>query len=130
MAADVGRNLTFTKDASVFAAGLRTKSFTINSTPVDITSDDDEGFRTLLEEPGEKQIDVSLEGILKDDALVASIVNGSTYISECVMTLPSGATITGDFRFNNLELGAPYNEALTFTATVQSSGEFTYAAAE
>jgi TP901-1 family phage major tail protein len=127
MAANVGRNLLFKKDNAVFAAGIRTKSFTINNNPVDITSDDDSGFRTLLAESGEKQIDISLEGVTKDDVLLAQAVDGSALIDECEVVLPSGATITGDFRFNSLELGAPYNDAVTFTATVQSSGSFAYA---
>lgn len=130
MTADVGRNLLFKKGELVFAAGLRTKTFTINNNPVDVTSDDDSGYRQLLEESGEKQIDISLEGVTKDDTLIeAATGTGQTLINECTIELPSGATITGDFRFNNLELGATYNDAITFTATVQSTGEFTYSPA-
>jgi TP901-1 family phage major tail protein len=127
MTANVGRNLLFKKDGAVFATGLRTKSITINNNPVDITSDDDSGFRTLLAESGEKQLDLSLEGITKDDALIAAAVEGTALIDDCEIILPSGATISGSFRFNSLELGAPYNEAVTFTATVQSTGAFAYA---
>lgn len=128
MAAAVGRTLTLTYGGAVIA-GARTKTITINGTPVDITSDDDSGYRTLLEASGEKQIDMSIEGLAKDDVLVEALANNGTLIAEAVLTLPSGATITGDFRLNSVELGAPYNEAITFTAELQSTGSWTYTAA-
>lgn len=123
MAAAVGRTLTLTYGGAVIA-GARTKTITINGTPVDITSDDDSGYRTLLEASGEKQIDISIEGLAKDDVLVEALANNGTLIAEAVLTLPSGATITGDFRLNSLEMGAPYNEAITFTAELQSTGSW------
>lgn len=123
MAAAVGRTLTLTYGGAVIA-GARTKTITINGTPVDITSDDDSGYRTLLEASGEKQIDMSVEGLAKDDVLVEALANNGTLIAEAVLTLPSGATITGDFRLNSVELGAPYNDAVTFTAELQSTGSW------
>lgn len=123
MAAAVGRTLTLTYGGAVIA-GARTKTITINGTPVDITSDDDSGYRTLLEASGEKQIDMSIEGLAKDDVLVEALANNGTLIAEAVLTLPSGATITGDFRLNSVELGAPYNDAVTFTAELQSTGSW------
>lgn len=123
MAAAVGRTLTLTYGGAVIA-GARTKTITINGTPVDITSDDDSGYRTLLEASGEKQIDMSVEGLAKDDVLVEALANNGTLIAEVVLTLPSGATITGDFRLNSVELGAPYNDAVTFTAELQSTGSW------
>lgn len=126
MAAAVGRTLTLTYGGAAIA-GARTKTITINGTPVDITSDDDSGYRTLLEASGEKQIDMSIEGLAKDDVLVEALANNGTLIAEAVLTLPSGATITGDFRLNSVELGAPYNDAVTFTAELQSTGSWAMA---
>lgn len=128
MAAAVGRLMTIARDGVVIA-GVRTKTFTIANEPIDITSDDDEGYRTLLEEAAQTQIDTSVEGLLKDDSLIAVAANGGTLIEECTLTLPSGATIVGDFRLNNVEIGGEYNNAVTFTAELQSSGEWTYTAA-
>ena len=34
--------------------------------------------------------------------------------------------MAGDFFLNSLEETGPYNEAVTFTASLQSSGVFTY----
>lgn len=128
MSFNVGRKLVVKRGGTKVAA-MRTKTVTVNNEAVDITSDDDSGYRKLLEEPGQKQIDMSVEGLMSDDALIDKAVNGTALVEEYTIELPSGATIVGDFRFNNLELGAEYNAAITFTAEVQSSGEYTFTAA-
>lgn len=128
MAFNVGRKLTI-KRAGTTIASVRTKTVTINNEAVDISTDDDSGYRTLLEDPGQKQIDMSVEGLTSDDVLIDKAANGTSLIEEYTITLPSGATIVGDFRFNNLELGAEYNAAITFTAEIQSSGSYTFTAA-
>jgi len=128
MASNVGRKLIIKRDGTTIA-GVRTKSVTINNEAIDVTTDDDSGYRTLLEEPGQKQIDLSVEGLTKDDALLQSAAEGTTLIDAYTIEFPSGATITGDFRFNNLEMGAEYNAAITFTAEIQSTGSYSYTAA-
>ena len=120
-----GRQLTIKRDSTV-VAGVRTKSMTINNTPIDITTDDDSGFRTLLELPGEKQIDASVEGLLKDETLIADAATGTSLIENATITLPSGGVITGSFRLNSMEIGGEYLDSVTFTAELQSSGAFVY----
>lgn len=129
MSALVGRKVTFTPtNGGAAVIGLRTKSININNEPIDITSDDDNGFRTLLnEDPAERSIDFSAEGILKDDALIElASAGGSMLISEYEMDIPGIGKFTGDFYFGSIEIGAEYNEAVTFSAEIQSSGEFTF----
>lgn len=128
MAANVGRELVI-KRAGLTIAGVRTKSMTINNEAIDVTTDDDTGFRTLLEEPGQKQIDLSVEGLVKNDDQLAKAANGTSLIDTYTITFPSGAEISGDFRFNNLEYGAEYNDAISFTSEIQSTGSYTYTAA-
>jgi TP901-1 family phage major tail protein len=128
MASEIGRKLVVKRDGTT-VAGVRTKSVTINNEAVDITTDDDTGYRTLLEESGQKQIDMSVEGLTKDDTLIEKATSGTSLIENYTIELPSGATITGSFRFNNLEVGAEYNEAITFTSEFQSTGSFTFNAA-
>ena len=129
MGAFVGRKVTFSPtDAGAPVTGMRTKSITINNEPIDITTDDDSGFRTLLaDDPAQRSISMSVEGITKDDELIKlATAGGSNLISEYTMTFPGLGSITGDFFIGTIELGAPYNEAVTFTATIESSGEFVY----
>lgn len=125
MASQIGRKLIVKKDGTAIA-GVRTKSLTINNEAVDVTTDDDDGFRTLLSESGQKQVDMSVEGLTKDDALLKLAAEGSALVEAFTIEFPSGAEITGDFRINNLEIGAEYNDAITFTAEIHSTGEYTY----
>ena len=128
----VGRALTLEYPTGTVIAGVRTRSFTVDSAPIDITTDDDTGLRTLLEEAGQQQLDISVEGLLKDDTLLTKIINGSTFIQEMTIKLPfspGNGTIVGDFRLNNFEVSGEYQGAITFSATLQSSGTFTYTAA-
>ena len=129
MSAFVGRKVTFSPTAAgAPVTGMRTKTITINNEPIDITSDDDLGFRTLLaDDPGQRSISMSVEGVTKDDELIKlATAGGSNLISEYALTFPGLGTITGDFFIGTIELGAPYNEAVTFSATIESSGAFVY----
>lgn len=128
MAYNVGRKLVVKRGGTKIAS-VRTKTMTINNEAIDITDDDDSGYRTLLEDPAQKQIDLSVEGLTSDDVLIDKAANGTSLIELYTLELPSGATITGDFRFNNLEIGAEYNAAVTFTAEIQSTGSYTFTAA-
>ena len=130
----VGRKLIFEYPTGTVIASVRTKSFTVDSSAIDVTTDDDSGIRALLEEPGQHQIDLSVEGLLANDALLKQIVDGTLFIQNLTIKLPftfttTQGTIVGDFRFNNFEVSGEYQDAVTFTATLQSTGTFTFTAA-
>jgi len=127
MAKNVGRKLLITKDGTNIAS-VRTKTITINNEAIDVTTDDSSGFRTLLAEAGQSQIDLSVEGLTDNDELIEAAANGTALIATYTIEFPSGATISGDFRLNNLEIGAEYNAAITFTAEIHSTGSYTYTA--
>lgn len=132
MAALVGRKVKFTPVSGGTAViGGRTKNITINNEAIDITSDDDNGFRTLLEDdPALRSIDMSVEGVLKDDALIELASKpGADLQDEYKMEIEGIGEFQGTFHFGTLTLGAPYNDAVTFSASVQSSGQFTYTSA-
>lgn len=129
MPALVGRRVTFTPTgAGAPVTGMRTKTVTINNEPIDITSDDDSGFMTYLDEdPATRSIEMSVEGITKDDELIAlASAGGSELISEYTLAFEGLGSFTGDFHIGSLELGANYNEAVTFSCTIRSSGSFTW----
>jgi predicted secreted protein len=129
----VGRALVFEYPTGTTIASVRTKSFTVDSSAIDVTTDDDSGIRTLLEAPGQHQIDLSVEGLLANDSLLEQIVDGTLFIQNLTITFPfaggTPATIVGDFRLNNFEVSGEYQDAITFSATLQSSGTFTFTAA-
>ncbi len=127
MSALVGRKVIVKKGVgNVIVAAGRTKSLTINAEPIDITTDDDLGVRTLLEtDVGQKSIDMSFEGITKDGTFIAAITS-STLADEYDIEITGIGTITGRFFLASVAINAAYNEAVTFSAEFQSTGAFTY----
>lgn len=128
MTAFVGRKAILSKGATVVAA-IRTKTVSINNEPVDITSDDDSGFRTMLADPGTKSLDMTVEGVIKDATLLTVAMSSTDILEAFSILLPTIGTLAGDFVVTGFETGAPYNEAATFSCTLQSSGTFTFTAA-
>ena len=109
----------------------RTKTITLGSESIDVTSDGDDGFRTLLSEPAQRSIDMSIEGVLRQDDFVANLIDPApaTFLEEYTLVFPQIGSVKGDFFLSNVELGAPYNEATTFSATLESSGVWEFTAA-
>lgn len=127
MAAEIGRSYVVKKGATALA-GVRTKSLSINHEPVDITTDDADGFRTLLGEVGESSFELSVDGVTKDATLFDAATGSATkLLTDVTIEHPSG-TISGDVFLASYEETGAYNDAITFSATFQSSGTWTVAA--
>lgn len=133
MAGVVGRGLTLTVGGTVLA-GIRTLSLTYAGESINITSGENDGKRHLLEESAEESIDASIEGIMKTDTLRAYKLAGNVMLTNATITYPvlvpgnTAATLTGNFRLSNLEEGYPYNDAVTFSGSLESSGPWVYTA--
>lgn len=129
----VGRNLKLMKNTEV-VAGVRTKTLSWSGESIDITSGEDSGFRTLEAASGQEQIDISFEGIMKEETFRELVLgNTSKMLTDITLEFPilgdtntTAATLTGDFRISSFEEGAAYNDAVTFSGTLESSGEWTY----
>jgi len=131
MSAFVGRKAILSFGTPLVAiAALRTKTMTLGNEPIDVTSDDDLGFRALLDDPGTKTLDMSFEGITKDvptlNSLVTSAMSGSDIVETFSILFPNIGTMAGPFAITSLEIGAAYNEGSTFTCSIQSAGTFTW----
>lgn len=128
MSGFVGRDVEVRKGTTtgVLVAGVRTKSVTINNEPIDVTTDDSAGFRELLETSAERHFDLSVEGLTKNTDLLELAVAGTALIDEFSIVFPGtpDVVVRGDFRINNFQMGAEYNDAVTFTAELQSTGSF------
>lgn len=124
MAGYAGRNITLVWNSAAIL-GVREKGISIAGEPINVTSDEDNGWRTLLAEAGENQIDVSLSGVTKDTRLKTDWFAG-TRTRAVTITWPNGDTLTGDFYLATLNLTGPYNDAETFEATIQSTGEVVF----
>src|SRR5699024_2016522 len=106
----------------------RTKTVTLVRESIAITKDCDGTFRKLLDEPASRFLDMSIEGVLaQDDWLKQALdTSSNTFLNVYTLVIPGVGSITGDFFISDFELGAPHDDAVTFTATVQSSGEWTF----
>lgn len=108
-------------------AAAKTKSLTWNDEPVDITSDDDAGWRKLLDDvSGTKSVDISIEGILKSTQLSAIAEAGLDV--DLQFDVPTVRKWSGTFRLTSFEIGAETAEGATFSASFSSSGPVTGAA--
>ena len=125
MSANSGRELLIKRNTTVLA-GVRTKAVNINRSPVDITNDDDDGWRGLLTEPGEKQIDLTVGGVTKDDTLRQVAFTEPAVLESMTLEYPDGSVIAGDFYISAYNESGDYNDAITFEATFQSTGVITY----
>lgn len=114
----------------VNVGGAQTDGMTINKEPIDVTDKDDTGIRRYLAEIGTHSVDLSIEGVLKDTELLQRAADSSANVLlNCRVMIASLGTMTGDFALVSFEpSGAEGAEALTFTASLQSSGAIAFAA--
>lgn len=117
-----GRSVTFEWNGSEIP-GVREKGLAISGEPVDVTSDEDAGWRTLLDSNGatQDQIDITLSGVTKSSILKRDWFEGSRS-GTATLTYPDGTTISGTFYLSAYNETGAYNDATTFDATLMSSG--------
>jgi predicted secreted protein len=129
------RDLLIKKGATRLA-GINSKSIAVADEPIDITTDEDGGFRLLLDVSGTSTLDISFSGVTKDTVLRAlALTGGSKLLTDITIEYPpvgaqtTGDSISGDFFFNGLtENGGGSDGAIEFDGTMQSSGEWTFTA--
>jgi len=130
-----GRELTIDWDSTT-VVGVRTRGYTINNEHVDVTTDDANGWRTLLDDPGVRSIEVTVAGIVGGGAdgeeILGDIMAASVTGKTCQVTLPSSqavpGTLSGTFQVTNFENNGEHDGAAEFSATFVSSGAVTYTA--
>src|SRR5262245_19834209 len=114
MAAKVGRKIKFrwgTPPAEI--PGVREKGVTLNGEGIDVTGDDSDGWRELLSEPAQNQVEISLSGVTKSHALKVDWFAGTrTKLAE--VEYADVAKITGSFFLSNYAETGTYNDAATF----------------
>ena len=126
MAGANGRALQIKWD-SVTLVGVRTKGWTATADLVDVTTDDDNGWRTLLATPGLKSVEVTVGGISSDQVLINEFFNGTGKTLTGELPTTTG-TISGTFYLSSFEQTGEHDGAVEFSATFMSSGVVTYAA--
>ena len=135
MAAAASRDLIIKKNA-VRWLGITSKGVSIAKEAIDITSDEDNGFRTLLDDVGSKTLDISFSGVTKDTTIRTLInTDGSQLYTDITVEFPpvgaqtTGDIISGSFFLNSVsETGGDSNGTISFDGALQSSGSWTYTA--
>lgn len=121
MTAFKGRKVTLTWDGEAIA-GCREKAIALNGEPVDVSDDSSAGWRTLLAEPGEKAVDLSLSGVTKSAVLRTAWFAGETQETVVVTYPTGGGSFTGTFHLASYQETGAYNDAVTFDCELQSTG--------
>lgn len=139
MAGQKGRDVLIKAESSAGSGtyntlgGLRVNSAKINNEPVDITSKDSAGWRTLLEGAGVQSISVSGSGVFTDATAyqvvrVAAMANDQINFKIVFPGSTYPRVYTGEFMITELEEAGEYNGEMTYSLTLESSGTITAAA--
>jgi predicted secreted protein len=135
MTAQAGRLVLISIGGERIAA-CRSKSFKLANEPIDITSDDDAAWRTLLSgQVGSRTVEISVEGVWKNAAgdatvtrpegiLDAILADNPTLVTVAVEIPDAANTYGGSFMITAFDCSAPHDAETTFSATLTSSGPF------
>lgn len=123
MAAGTGRSLVLAWGTAL--AGVKEKTVSLGGDPIDITSDDSNGWREVLDEPSQQQVDLSVSGVTKTAAMRTAWFTGAR-MAEATVTYPDGGVLTGDFYLASYSDSGANDGAITFEAELQSSGVITF----
>jgi len=131
MAGFNGRAFTIDWDSTTLV-GVRTRTVSVTNDYVDVTTDDDAGWRALLTDPGLRSLEVTVGGVTSDEVLLASIMAASITNTTLTGNLPSDlttpGTLSGNFLISAFEQESDHDGEVAFSATFMSNGEITYTA--
>lgn len=132
MAGHSSRDFTISWDSTT-VSDLQSKSFSINAEPVDTTTDDDAGWRTLLDDAGVRSVEAQMGGIADDESVLGDIMAASDHTKAVSITLPTTlatpGTLAGNFFISNFEYnGSAPDGAVEFSFSIQSTGAVTFTA--
>lgn len=111
-------------------AGIREKGITLGGEAIDITNDDSNGWRALLDAAGVNSVDISCSGVLENDTLRADWFAGASTadrrMQAATFEFPDGATIAGEFYLQGYSETGSHDGEVTFECTFMSNGAVTY----
>lgn len=129
MAGIVGRQVRFSfggESPADEVPGVREKGLSCNGEPIDVTSDEDAGVRTLIDNiSAQDEVNLSVSGVTKSSRLREAWRSGQR-TQPCVLEYPDGYRVTGSFFLQSYNETGPYNDAVTFEAELLSSGVVTF----
>lgn len=116
-------------DTYTTVGGLRSTSITMNDEAVDVTTKDSSGVRALLANGGVQSCSISGSGVFTDAASETTLRSafGASDFHNFQIIVPDFGTYTGEFMVASLEYAGEYNGEVTYSITLESSGDFTFA---
>lgn len=126
--ADTGRDLLILK-AGTAIAGAQENGISVDNSPVDITAKSDGGFRALADFAGMRTLDISITGVWTDKVVRDQALGASLLLTDITIDFADGGDIAGNFYLASYEETGAHDGAVTFTASLQSSGSWTYTTA-
>lgn len=128
--ADNGRDLLIKKGGTAIA-GARTNSISVDNSPVDISDIAGGGFRKLADFAGNRKLDLSVSGVWATKVIRDLMLGADSglLLTDLTLIFADGGDIAGDFYLASYTEEGAHDVAVTFTASMQSSGAWTYTTA-
>jgi TP901-1 family phage major tail protein len=119
-----------TASTGTLLGGLKSTTFTMNNSVIDVSTKDTNGWRELLEDGSLKFFSIACDGIFKDSATDATILGYTLNNSLNTFTFifPNGDTIEGTFQLTNYQRKGDVEGVETYSMTLESSGIPTFTA--
>lgn len=111
----------------VTVAALRTTSFTVDGSTVDITNKDSAGMQELLSAGGVAKIGISAGGVLTGAAQSTDLIAKALArtLDPYTIVFDNGDKIEGSFQLTSFGASGDYNGEQTYTLSLESSGTMT-----
>lgn len=125
----VGQDVQMTVGGATLL-GVVTKNISVSNSEIDVTDDQSSGNRELLAKGGVQSAELTVEGIVKNYELLATMDSSTQMVAVSVDLgdATTSSTYAFDALMTSLEFGFPTSEGATFSATLLSSGALTFTA--
>jgi TP901-1 family phage major tail protein len=107
-------------------AGCQNKSIKFTSEAIDVTADEDEGFRRLLDVPAQKMLDISITGIVRNSAIKEAYDTDQLLQYFELRGPGQSEVLSGYFAITSYTEEAAHNDKITFSLELQSDGPWDY----
>lgn len=110
-------------------AGIRTRSLDFNLTPVDITDSASAGrWQELLSGSGIRHLQVSGEGVFKDEAADAAVRSAffDSSTDTWQMVVPDFGSLVGKFLVTELSYAGDYNGEISWRLKLDSASKISF----
>lgn len=118
-------------DTYTTIGGLRSTSISLNDEAVDVTTMDSSNKRALLANGGIQTVSISGSGVFTDAASESTLRTafGASVFENYEIIIPDFGSYKGKFMIASLEYSGEYNGEVTYSVTLESSGEIAFTAA-